>query len=166
MMEKMRFWDRHLELKHPEIMQPLKEGIGETFRNQLAKRDLNADDPRTYKVIEANFRRMELEHYGQFDLTILDELGLSLSEILDLVATKRKRKKAAAPRPSLSEAEEKFVEIVVECEAKGMSHAETIRALRDEIRHPGEQTLRNWLKDLCQSPHCEIPAPRPKNVKG
>lgn len=165
-MSRMRFWDRHLELKYPDRMRPLKEGIRQTFRNELAKRGLNADDPDTYEVIEANFRRMELEHYGQFDLTILDELGLSLSELLDLVDEKRKRKKAGAPRPRYKWAEETFLEIVIECEAKGMSHAETIRALCDKIRDPSEQTLRSWLKDLCRSPHCEIPAPRPKNVKG
>ena len=165
-MRKMELWDAHLALKRPDIMEFWRKGIidhvATPFNEKLRARGVNPDDPDDVRqFLERSWRQRQIAHYSQYDLTILNELGLSLDDVLDLEEEKRKRNAASRKRPSKEPDVAKFLEIVIQCESEGLNFAQTKRKL---VKHLDvtERTIHTWLNNLRQSPDCDIPPPRGK----
>ena len=162
----MEHWDAHLALKRPDIMEFWRKGMIEhvsaPFNEKLRACGVNPDDPDDVKLfLESNWRQRQIDHYSQYDLTILDELGLTLDDVLDLEEEKRKRNAASRKRPSKEPDVAKFLEIVIQCENEGLNFAQTKRKLVKQL-DVTERTIHTWLNNLRQSPECDIPAPRGK----
>lgn len=167
-MKKMQMWDKHFELKEPIKSKQIGEALAQGVRDALQSKGVNIEEYlRSYDEKEHRhyWRQRQIDHYNQFDLSILDSLDLTVDDILNLQKEKIRRKAVAAKRPAKEADKERFLSIVIECEKEGLTFAQTKRRLTDEIRTTTEKTIETWLKDLQQSPHCNIPAPH-KTGKG
>ncbi|WP_147320208.1 hypothetical protein [Rhodobacteraceae bacterium W635] len=164
--KKMEHWAAHLALKRPDKMNAFRKGllehVGNPLREKLVALGLDPDDSdATQEFFERQCRQREIDYYSQYDLTILNELGLSLDDVLDLEEEKRKRNAATRKRPSKEPDVAKFLEIVMKCESEGLSFAQTKRKLVKQL-DVTERTIHTWLDNLRQSPECDIPPPRGK----
>jgi hypothetical protein len=165
-MKKLELWDAHWKLK-----EPIKAKLaGEAFAAGMREAFFKSQGIQVEEFLknfdaaehERKWREKEIAYYGKYDLSILDELGLTLNDVLDLTQEKARRKRAASARPETADREKpKFIEIVIQCEGEGLNFAGTLRRLSEELK-VHERTLRTWLNDLVESPNCDIPPPRRK----
>ncbi|MCC5992498.1 MAG: hypothetical protein JJT99_08230 [Rhodobacteraceae bacterium] len=164
-MKKLEAWEEHWKLKEPGKSKQIGEAIAAGMRDIFRKNGYDVDElMRTYDEQEHRRRRRqrEIEHYSKFDLSILKALDLTLDDVLNLKKEKARRKGAASKRPETADKQKpKFLEIVIQCESEGLNFAQTLRRLTQKLTVT-ERTLRTWLSELVESPHCDIPPPRRK----
>lgn len=164
-MKKLELWDAHFALKFPERHAEQSETIRNAFRQVIIERGYDPDDP---EAIAAIRDQQAIEHYKTFDLSILDELCLTLDDVLSLTEEKQKRIRAGSKRSEIKEkAPLNFLQIVIESECDGYDFSRTLnridkRLSKDSTTKLDKRTYRSWLTDLSKSPWCDIPPPRGK----
>lgn len=159
--KKLEMWDAHLEMKNPDFKEAWRVSVLEPFRAKIQSLGYDECDLNDLAdKAEGYWRQRQIDHYSQFDLSILDELDLTLDDILELKQEKRKRAVGAGNRPNtVDQQKPAFIRIVIQCEAERLNFAQTLKRLTKELGAT-ERTLRTWLTALSDSPNCDIPPPR------